>query len=239
MVIKDLGRAPLLKDTVNRNGMIYDQATGQERPGDILKLWVDLRQLVGNIALAQKAGMKFATRAATETYDKVREAADHLGVLIYPHEGTGKGQIIEGERNPGTMADVELTIIAQAISDGSCIAIFGYGQGADTQDKAGGKAGTYAFKQALIQSLLAGGVKTPKKDRIPDTDDDDSPIPGGPRKPSGKPSAEAVRAAFEAAQDEPAYRAALADLKKLAPDAQVSMKPTAVAAKARCIPVQS
>lgn len=220
------------------DGMITDE-TGVVKPGAILRLWLQLRQLVGNVSLAQKAGMKFATRAATETYDKVREAADTLGVLIYPQEGVGKGQIIEGERNPGTMADVQLNIVCQAVEDGSAICIFGYGQGADTQDKAGGKAGTYAFKQALIQALLAGGTKTPKKDRIPDTDDDDEPVPGGVRKPSGKPSPDAVKAAFEAANDEPAYRAALADLKKLAADQQVAMKPTAVAAKARCIPAAS
>lgn len=230
LLIEALSRAPLLRDDMDRNGMIYDEH-GVSKPGRILQLWVDLRKAVGNIELKQKPGMKFKTRAATDTYDKIRAAADELGILIYPHEGKGEGKVVDS----GTLADVELTIIAQAIEDGSCIAIYGYGQGADTQDKAGGKAGTYAFKQALIQACLAGGEKTPKKDRMPDTDDDDAPIPGGVKPAAGKPTADSVKAALESAADEPAYRAAVEALKKLAPEAQVAMKPVAVAAKARCV----
>jgi hypothetical protein len=217
---------------MSHNGMLYDQTTGQERPGDILKLWLELRKAVGNVALKQKPGMKFKTRAATDTYDQVRQAADELGILIYPHEAKGQGMVVDS----GTLCDVNLTIICQAASDGSCIAIAGYGQGADTQDKAGGKAGTYAFKQALIQACLAGGEKTPKKDRIPDTDDDDAPIAGGVKPKSDKPNQATVAAELEAATTEPEYRAAVEKLKKLAPEAQVAMKPTAMAAKARCIP---
>lgn len=231
MIIECLERAPLLRSDVDFNGMVRD-ADGNAQPGKILKLWVDLRKQVGNVELKQKQGMKFKTRAATDTYDKVRAAADDLGILIYPHEGKGEGKVVES----GTLCDVQLTIICQAIEDGSCIAIYGYGQGADTQDKAGGKAGTYAFKQALIQACLAGGEKTPKKDRIPDTDDDDAPIEGGVKPKSGKPTPQAVRDALTAAQDEAAYRSAVADLKQLNPDAQVTLKPVAQEAKARCIP---
>lgn len=201
-------------------------------PGDILKLWLELRKRVGNVALKQKTGMKFKTRAATDTYDQVRAAADELGVLIYPNQAVGEGKVVDN----GTLCDVTLDIVCQAVSDGSSIRIAGYGLGADTQDKAGGKAGTYAFKQALIQACLAGGEKTPKKDRIPDTDDEDAPIPGGVKPAAGKPTQDAVTAALTEAQDEPAYRAAVELLKKLSPEAQVAIKPVAVAAKARCIP---
>lgn len=235
MVIDRLDRAPLLRSDVSTNGMVYDQATGKETPGAILKLWAQLRQKVGVVELKQKQGMKFKTRAATDLYDKVRAAADELGILIYPHEGKSEGKVVDS----GTLADVQLYVIAQAIEDGSMLQLYGYGQGADTQDKAGGKAGTYAFKQALIQACLAGGEKTPKKDRLPDTDDEDEPIPGGVKPKSTKPSAAQVEAAFAAAQDEPAYRAAVEQLKQLAPEAQVAMKEKAKEAKARCVPAQA
>jgi hypothetical protein len=234
MIIECLERAPLLRSDVDFNGMVRD-ADGNYKPGRILELWVQLRKRVGVVALKKKNGMKFETRAATDTYDQVREAADELGILIYPHEGKGEGKVVDS----GTLCDVTLNIICQAIEDGSCISIFGYGQGADTQDKAGGKAGTYAFKQALIQACLAGGAKTPKKDRIPDTDDTDEPIPGGVKARSAKPSQQAVEEALKAAENEPQYRAAVDMLKQLAPEAQVAIKPVAMEAKARCVPAKT
>lgn len=235
MIVETLARAPLLRSDVDTNGMISTpdgEGNYTRRPGKILELWAALRKQVGNIELKQKPGMKFKTRAATDLYDKIRAAADDLNILIYPHEGRAEGKVVDS----GTLADVELTVVAQAIEDGSLLQFYGYGQGADTQDKAGGKAGTYAFKQALIQACLAGGEKTPKKDRIPDTDDDDAPIPGGVKPKSGKPTPDAVKAALEAAQDEPAYRAAVEQLKQLAPEAQVAIKGLAKEAKARCVP---
>lgn len=214
------------------NGMIYDPASSLERPGAILKAWAAVRADVGVVELKKKNGMKFETRASTDLTDKLAQACNDHGVLVYPTRGTGKSITADN----GTMADVELTIVAQSIEDGSRLEFYGYGQGADTQDKAGGKAGTYAFKQALLQALLAGGTKTPKKDRIPDTDDSDEPIPGGVRAKSGKPTFDEVKAEMEAAQDEPGYRAALAKLKLASPQDQVRLADIARPARARCIP---
>jgi hypothetical protein len=220
---------------VNKNGMLYDQTTGQEKPGAILRLWGELRSKVGVVELKKKNGMKFETRASTDLIDKLSQAANDLGVLIYPAGGNGKGIVVED----GTMADVELTVVAQAIEDGSCLEFYGYGQGADTQDKAGGKAGTYAFKQALVQALLAGGTKAPKSHRMPDTDDTDTAIEGGVKAKTAKPKAPTqseVEEALTNAADEPSYRAAVELLKKAAPATQVALKDTAFAARARCIP---
>lgn len=216
------------------DGMIV-LADGTSRPGAILKLWAQVRERVGVVEAKRKQGMKFDTRASTDLMDKLAAACNELGVLVYPQSGTGKGLVVDN----GTLADVELTIIAQAIEDGSCLQFFGYGQGADNQDKAGGKAGTYAFKQALIQALLAGGTKAKKADRIPDTDDTDTPIEGGVRPATGKPKApsfDEVKADLEAAKDEPAYRAALAKLKAASAPDQVKLAPIAKVARALCIP---
>jgi hypothetical protein len=120
--------------------------------------------------------------------DKIRPIANELGLLIYPCRAEGKGHVVDN----GTLAEVTLTIRVQDAETGDYIEVAGFGLGADNQDKAGGKAGTYAFKQALVQALLAGGAE--------DTDDSDTPIQGGvrPRQPA-KPVAvapEAVRAAI-------------------------------------------
>lgn len=215
------------------DGMVYDG--DKVVPGKILALWVELRKRVGIVELKKKNGMKFETRASTDLMDKLAGHCNDLGILIYPTRGCAKGLVVED----GTMADVELTIVAQAVEDGSRLELYGYGQGADNQDKAGGKAGTYAFKQALIQALLAGGTKAPKSQRIPDTDDTDTPIEGGVRPKTAKPKApsfDEVKAALEAATDEAEYRAALAQLKAASAPDQVKLAPIARVARALCIP---
>ncbi len=192
---------------------------------------------MGVVELKQKTGMRFSTRASTDLMDKLAQACNDLGVLVYPSRGTGKGLVVED----GTMADVELTVVAQAIEDGSRLEFFGYGQGADTQDKAGGKAGTYAYKQALIQALLAGGTKAPKGGRIPDTDDSDTPIEGGVRAKSAKPKApttDEVMAALKGATDAIGYEAAKGLLLRANPQTQVDCRATAFEARARCIPAK-
>jgi hypothetical protein len=232
-----LDRAELAPDLLQgrmANGMVYDGQTGHETPGKILQLWAEVRKRVGIVELKKKNGMKFETRASTDLMDKLSQACNDLGVLVYPASGSGKGLVVED----GTLADVELTIRVQSIEDGSYLELYGYGQGADTQDKAGGKAGTYAFKQALIQALLAGGTKAPKSQRIPDTDDTDTPIEGGVRAKTGRPKAptfDEVSAELQAATDEPGYRSALAKLKVANAADQVKLAPIAREARARCI----
>ncbi len=217
------------------DGMLYDPETGRHTPGKILQLWAAVRAQVGVIEAKRKQGMKFDTRASTDLMDKLSQACNDHGVLLYPARGNGRGLVVED----GTLADVELTVVAQAIEDGSRLEFYGYGQGADNQDKAGGKAGTYAFKQACIQALLAGGTKAPKKDRIPDTDDTDTPIEGGVRAKTSKPKApsfEEVSAELAGATTEAEYRGALEKLKAANAADQVKLAPIAREARARCIP---
>ncbi len=233
-MIVDWALAPDALEGTMSDGMLYDTVKGETRPGKILELWAKVRAQVGVVEAKRKQGMKFDTRASTDLMDKLSQACNDHGVLVYPTRGNSKGIVVED----GTLADVELTVVAQAIEDGSRLEFYGYGQGADNQDKAGGKAGTYAFKQACIQALLAGGTKAPKSGRIPDTDDTDTPIEGGVRAKTGKPKAptfDAVCAALEDARDEAGYRLALADLKLASPADQVKLAPIAHTARARCI----
>lgn len=201
------------------------------KPGKILELWWQLRKRVGIIEAKKKDGVKFKVRSSEDLIDKVREESNELGILIYPSVGEGKGHVVED----GTLAEQNLRVIAQAVEDGSCLVFTGFGLGADTQDKAGGKAGTYAFKAALIQALLAGGKENAKKLGVADTDDEDEPIAGGVKPKTRKkgPTPDEVKALFDAATDEPAYKAAVAECMKLQPAQQVTLKETIQAAKAR------
>ena len=192
---------------------------------------MQLRKATGVLQARAKAGVRFKVRSADELIDKIREVANDLGILIYPGEARGAGHVVEA----GTLADVTLVVVAQAIEDGSWISFAGYGLGSDTQDKAGGKAGTYAFKQALVQALLAGGSENAKKLGVHDTDDTDTPIPGGVRPPvkPKAPNGEQLISRLNAATTHDEYRAVVQLLMTASPDTQLSARDAVVAAKAR------
>lgn len=212
--------------------MLTDDGMVGDKPGAILAKWAKIRHDVGVISKEKKNGMKFATLSSENVIDKVRDAANDEGVLIYPYSTVGHALLCED----GTLCDVNVTFRVQAIEDGSYITIAGFGEGADSQDKAGGKAGTYAMKAALVQALLAAGSKARGGLKAPDTDDTDEPIPGGVKAKTGKPKAptnEAVLALFEDAGDNDAYAYALAQVRLMTPENQVSLRPAIIAAKAR------
>lgn len=200
-------------------------------PGKILGLWLALRKRVGVLEAKKKDGVRFKVRDSNELVDQIRDHANELGILIYPAQVEAKGQVVED----GTQADVTILVVAQAVEDGSKLGLMGYGQGADQQDKAGGKAGTYAFKAALVQALLAQSNKKGGQ-KLPDTDDSDEPIPGGVKPKSAKPKAPTVVQAIalmEDATDQAGYDAALAQVRLMQPGEQVKCKDAIVAAKAR------
>jgi hypothetical protein len=181
---------------MNDAGVPVEGPRGQ---GDVLTKLANLRKRVGVVKAEKKDGVKFKVRSADKLADKLRKAADEEGLLIYPVFAQGRGYPVED----GTLAEVNLTLRIQALSDGSFIDVMGFGLGADTQDKAGGKAGTYAWKACLIQTLLAGGAE--------DTDDTDTPIPGGVKakgtRATPKLTVEAVRTELAQVQDEAGFKA--------------------------------
>lgn len=142
--------------------------------GDVLGKIAEVRKALGNLKAKKKDGVKFKVRSAEELNDKLRPLAIEHGLLIYPVTAFGTGYAVED----GTLATLNLTLRIQALSDGSYIDIAGFGLGADSQDKAGGKAMTYGWKAALIQTFLAGGAD--------DTDDTDTPIKGGVKAKTGR-----------------------------------------------------
>jgi hypothetical protein len=209
------------------DGLVRADDAYQGAPGKVLGLLRDLREQVGTLKAKQKQGVKFKVRSLDELVDKIRKPANDLGLLIYPYRAEGKGHVVDS----GTLAEVTLVVRIQALEDGSYVDIMGFGLGADNQDKAGGKAGSYAFKQALVQALLAGGAE--------DTDDTDTPIKGGVRPKTAKPTVATVEAALNDATDEVSFKAALGLAKQLHVSDQKAIADQAAAARARCIPPQA
>lgn len=207
----------------------------ESETGAVYGLFADVRKRAGVLKAKEKANVKFKVRSADELADRLRPLLNELGLLIYPIAVLGKGEVVEGDRpgKSGTLAEATVTLRVRALVDGSYFDIEGFGLGADTQDKAGGKAGTYAWKTALVQALTAGGEK--------DTDDEGEPIKGGVRKP--RPAAidapattiDIVKAAIEVAKlekDMSQLKAALAQARTLSAPDQAELTPIIQAAAA-------
>lgn len=226
------------------DGMIYDTATALYRPGAVLAKLALLRAGAGSLEKKTKQGVNFEVRSYEDAIDQVATLADELGLLIYPVESPGHGVSYEwtnkyDKPQVGTLAEVTLTVRFQAIEDGSYVDMQAFGLGMDTQDKAGGKAGTYAFKQALIQGLLMGGSKNAKKLGVKDTDDEDGIAASGTRKTRGKklaPSTDAAKAALASVTDKTTFDKAIVEVRHLPPDLQVTLRDEITAARAKLQP---
>jgi hypothetical protein len=134
-------------------------------PPQIGKKLKKLRRIVGGLKAEEKDGVAFKVKSAATLMKRVRRGLDRLDLNLIPYTVDAKSLDVA----KGTGAAVTTTFMIQDLEDGSFQLFAGYGQGADSQDKAGGKAFTYAWKAALVYLL-----SLPDSD-MPDTDDDDSP----------------------------------------------------------------
>lgn len=201
-----------------------------ETPPQIREKLPELRKAVGNLkAEVKKGGPRFAIKSAKELMEKLRPALDELGMVDFPIALTGgniplvpvvdgDGDVVGGE---GTMAFLMVTVRIGA-PDGSYIDIVGAGHGADTQDKAGGKASTYAWKDAHIK-----GLDLPD-DEMVDTDDEEKPIKGGIRQAApakSKTEVAAPKLTLDQAKAEIAAATSKAELSAAVKRAQASLSP--------------
>jgi hypothetical protein len=140
----------------------YGGETRSDSPPLIGGLILQLRRKVGGLKARRQAnGPAFAIKSAKDLMDKIRAGADELGLLIYVAGQDGGN--IDAER--GTMAWVK-ALVRVAAPDGSFVDLIGCGHGADRDDKAAGKASTYAWKDALIKGLCLPDAE------LVDTDDE-------------------------------------------------------------------
>lgn len=155
----------------------YDEDQG---PGLILNKIIELRKAVGGLKSEKKDGVRFKVKSAAVLMGKIREAADNLSLTIC----VGGMDITDVPVQTGTMCMVRARVDVVAL-DGSFISFYGAGHGADTSDKAGGKASTYSWKDALVKGLCM-----PDAD-MDDTDDDSEqkPVRGAAKAAAPSPDA--------------------------------------------------
>lgn len=176
--------------TVNEPGAMYvwpcwwGGVTRSATPPMIATHARELRRMVGSLAAKkQQGGPQFPVRSAKELMQKLAEGLDELGmvapVVAQEVELVDTNTIPDNKTASGkpvfrTLAHVKSTVRLGAV-DGSYVDVVGSGHGGDVDDKAGGKADTYAWKSAILK-----GLTVPEQD-MPDTDDEEpSQTRGGP-----------------------------------------------------------
>lgn len=146
--------------------------------GKILSDLVAFRKLVGGLKAEQRQGVMYKVKDASALMDKIRAAADELGMVMAGAPISSTSFDIPGfqvfNKNANQMVSqlvVHTTATVRFMSsDGSYVDFVGSGHGSSNDDKAGGKASTYAWKDALLKAL-----SLPNAD-MPDTDDDVVPM---------------------------------------------------------------
>ena len=155
----------------------YGGAVQSSQPPQIHSLIRELRLRVGGIAATkQVGGPMFPVRSAKELQQKLAQALSELNMVasvhaqeitLLPTENIPKNETRAGGPVFRTLAHVKSTVRLIA-PDTSFIDMVGSGHGGDVDDKSGGKASTYAWKDAVFK-----GLTVPNED-LDDTDDDSS-----------------------------------------------------------------
>jgi hypothetical protein len=155
----------------------YGGFVGSKEPPKIHDMMRALRKEVGAIkAVKQAGGPMFPVRGAKDLAQKLADALNSLNmtapvvaqdITICDVSNLPKNETRSGNPVFRTLAHVKATVRLTA-PDTSFVDLVGSGHGGDVDDKSGGKASTYAWKDALLK-----GLSIPHEDMV-DTDDDSS-----------------------------------------------------------------
>lgn len=187
----------------------YGGAVQSNEPPQIHVLLGELRRAVGSIAAKKQAGgPMFPVRGAKELNQKLADALNSLNMVapvvdqvitLVDAQNIPKNENKSGNPVFRTLAHVKSTVRLIA-PDTSFIDCVGSGHGGDVDDKSGGKASTYAWKDAIFK-----GLSIPHEDMV-DTDDDSSlgdgepgAVRGAGRKAAAKGGGKAVEGTREGA----------------------------------------
>jgi hypothetical protein len=121
--------------------------------------------------------MTYKAVAENDIIEAVKPLETKHGVYSYPiGRKVIDQQIIEGEKNDKMFLRIETTYRFVDVDDESFIEVISIADGVDTQDKAPGKAMTYADKYALMKAYKIPTGEDPDKDasepfkKTPNTD---------------------------------------------------------------------
>lgn len=146
---------------------------GNGNPGKILEDLPKLRDHIGGLVARQRNGVMYNVKSAKELVIKMREAADELGMVM-----VAAPVDIKIEHLPMMKDSKDRDVLVCSVtgtyrfmsSDGSYVDYIGIGYGTSNDDKAAGKASTYAEKDATTKGLCL------PDDEMVDTDDISVPV---------------------------------------------------------------
>lgn len=173
-----------MTETVFANA--YSGATKGAEPPQIHGKLLALRRAIKSLKAEKVNGVMFPVRGAKDLNQKMADALNDLDLLApvvaqevvlipvadIPPRPDGKPVF-------RTLAHIKATVRIIA-PDGSFLDMVGSGHGGDADDKAGGKASTYAWKDAVLK-----GLTIPHADMV-DTDDESGQGSGSDPRPAGK-----------------------------------------------------
>lgn len=156
---------------------VNDMDSSESAKPMIHKKLVDLRKSIGGLKAVKKAGVPYKTKDAALLMEKLRKGLDDLNLTacVIDQEVNHYPQVTDETGDITTCVHVTATIRIEA-EDGSYRDMVGSGHGFSSDDKAGGKASTYAWKDALIKGLCL-----PDADMV-DADDESKPLKVAPKK---------------------------------------------------------
>ena len=144
----------------------------------VLSDLIELRDEIGGLKANKTNGVMYPVKSAKDLMLKLRNAGDKLKMPVVAAVVNQTVTQLEGvefyrksiDKNvPGVGCHVVCTIRFVS-SDGSHMDFVGSGHGTSEDDKAGGKASTYAWKDAVVKALSL------PDDEMLDTDDESVPV---------------------------------------------------------------
>ena len=135
---------------------------------------IALRRHIGGLKSERKPGVPYKVKAASALMERLRAGLDALNLTaeVADQEIHHYAQVADDDGNITTCVHVTSTVRITA-EDGTYRDLLGSGHGFSSDDKAGGKASTYAWKDALVK-----GLALPDSDMV-DSDDEAKPLKVG------------------------------------------------------------
>lgn len=169
----------------------YGGTVASEHPPQIHGKICELRRML-TLGAEKRPGVMFPVKDAKQLNQKLAEALDQLEMVASPIAQEVSfietDKIPKNENKSGnpvfrTLVHVKTTVRLIA-PDTSYHDVTGSGHGGDTDDKAGGKASTFSWKDAILK-----GITVPSED-MPDTDDEQQSAQRGQSKKTVEPTQE-------------------------------------------------
>lgn len=185
-----------------------------------------IRELVGTLEAEKKAGVPFKVKSSEALGLKLRAALDATGCNARLVRVVAKAlptlpaipptEDFDGE-DAVFCAQATVTVRITA-PDGSFADFEGFGMGTASDDKAAGKAVTYATKCAYVYGLNLPGAA------MPDADDEVRKRKAAPAKPAGSPKlVAAMTSAIKVCESREALTALRADILKMPKEDQAAL----------------